>query len=492
MNILLVYPKTPTTFWSFEHALKFVRKKSSEPPLGLLTIAPMLPSDWNKKLIDLNITNLKDKDILWADYVFLSGMDIHRKSFEEVVARSKKLGRKVVAGGPMCTMNFHNIEGVDHFILNEAEITLPPFIEDIKKGTPKHLYMSAEFPDITKTPIPDWNLLDMRKYAAMNLQYSRGCPFNCEFCSIGLLNGHKVRTKKSEQFVAEIQSLLEHGWKGGVFIVDDNFIGNRKKLKEDVLPAMIKWSQKHNYPFTFNSEVSINLADDDELTDLMVKAGFDSAFVGIETPNTESLEECGKSQNQHRDILNSVKKLQSKGLAITGGFIVGFDHDTPSIFQKQIDFIQKSGIVTAMVGLLNAPIGTRLFNRLKSENRITENTISGNNMDTYINFIPKMNYKKLIEGYRKIITTIYSPKEYVERVKTFLNNYTPARNSFRLQFKNVVAFFKAIWKIGIIGKNRKYFWDLMATTISRYPKKLAKAIEMAIYGYHFMRIAQKI
>ncbi len=492
MNILMVYPESPVTFWSFKHALKFVLKKSSEPPLGLLTIAAMLPHEWNKKLIDLNVTKLKDKDIIWADYVFLSGMDVHRESFNRIVEQSRKFGKKVVAGGPMCTMDYKSIKGVDHFILNEAEITLPEFVKDLKNEKPRHIYTSASFPDISKTPVPEWQLLDIKKYASMSIQYSRGCPFNCEFCSIALLNGHKVRTKNSVQFIAELQSLYDFGWRGGVFIVDDNFIGNRSKLKEEMLPALIDWSEKHKYPFSFITEVSINLADDDELVDLMVRAGFDSAFIGIETPNDESLAECGKSQNQHRNTLESVKKLQEKGIAVSGGFIVGFDHDTSSIFEKQIRFIQNSGIVTAMVGLLNAPVGTRLFNRLKSENRITESRITGNNMDTFINFIPKMNYQKLVEGYKKIVTTIYSPKEYFERVRTFLNTYSPKGNSTGLSLIHIFAFFKAVWKLGFLERGRRFFWKLIFITIFKYPKKLSKAVTMAIYGYHFRRIADKI
>ena len=492
MNILMVYPESPLTFWSFKHALKFVLKKSSEPPLGLLTIAAMLPHEWNKKLIDLNVTKLKDKDILWADYVFLSGMDVHRESFNRIVEQSRKFGKKVVAGGPMCTMDYKSIKGVDHFILNEAEITLPEFIKDLKNGNPGHIYTSASFPDISKTPVPEWQLLDIKKYASMNIQYSRGCPFNCEFCSIALLNGYKVRTKNSVQFIAELQSLYDFGWRGSVFIVDDNFIGNRSKLKKEMLPALIDWSEKHKYPFSFITEVSINLADDDELIDLMVRAGFNSAFIGIETPNDESLAECGKSQNQHRNTLESIKKLHKKGIAVSGGFIVGFDHDTSSIFEKQIRFIQNSGIVTAMVGLLNAPIGTRLFNRLKSENRITQNRITGNNMDTLINFIPKMNYQKLVEGYKKIVTTIYSPKEYFERVRTFLNTYSPQGNSAGLSLIHIFAFFKAVWKLGLVERGRRFFWKLMFITVFKYPKKLSKAVTMAIYGYHFRRIADKI
>jgi len=411
MKILLVYPETPSTFWSFHDALKFVSKKSAEPPLGLITVAAMLPDNWEKKLIDMNVSRLEDKHLLWADYVFLSGMNVHIKSFKEVVRRCNKLGVKIVAGGPLCTTQYQDFLGIDHFVLNEAEITLPLFIKDLINGTPKHVYASNEFPDISSTPIPMWELLDKKKYASMSIQYSRGCPYDCEFCSITMLNGRRPRTKSKEQFLAELDELYKQGWRGGLSVVDDNFIGNKRKLKSEILPAVIKWSRERNYPFKFITEVSINLADDEELTNLMVEAGFGSIFVGIETPNEDSLIECGKSQNRKRDLIESINKLQQKGMIVSAGFIVGFDNDKQNVFDQQINFIQKSGIVSAMVGLLNAPTGTKLFKRLKSENRMLEN-FSGDNMDGSINFIPKMNYRDLIGGYKKILDTIYSQREY--------------------------------------------------------------------------------
>ncbi len=497
MKILLVNPQTPLTFWSFKYALKFVSRKSSEPPLGLLTVAAMLPKEWEKKLVDLNIEKLRDKEILWADFVFITGMDIQRESFIRVVEQCNRLERKVVAGGPMCTMDpgqFEEVEGlrIDHFVLNEAELTLPMFLSDLKEGKPKHMYTSHEFPDITQTPVPAWNLLKMKKYASMSIQYSRGCPFNCEFCSIGFLNGHRTRTKSAEQFVNELDSLYRWGWRGGVFIVDDNFIGNKEKLKREVLPAMREWQREKKYPFSFITEASINIADDDELINLMTEAGFDSAFIGIETVNEESLNECGKNQNKHRDILAAVRKLQNRGISVSGGFIVGFDNDTPEIFEQQKNFIQKSGIVTAMVGLLNAPQHTRLFERLKRENRIVKSRIDGNNMDMDINFIPKMDMSALKEGYRQLLEKIYSPAQYYERVKTFLNNYEPAQKYVRVPLNHIGAFLKAIWKLGIVERGRLLFWKLIIKTLIRYPQKISTAVTMAIYGFHFRKVVEKI
>jgi radical SAM superfamily enzyme YgiQ (UPF0313 family) len=488
MKILMVYPETPTTFWSFRNALKFIAKKSSEPPLGLLTVAAMLPADWEKKLVDLNVSHLNDKQILWADYVFVSGMNVHFKSLKEVIARCNRLGVKVIAGGPLVTTEPHLFEGVAHFVLNEAEITLPPFLADLAAGNPQPIYQTTEFPDISATPIPRWDLLEMQKYASMSIQYSRGCPFDCEFCSITMLNGRKPRTKTAPQFLAELDSLLEKGWRSSVFIVDDNFIGNKRKLKQEMLPALVEWSRAHGYPFSFTTEVSINLADDEELIDLLVQAGFNHTFIGIETVNEESLAECGKSQNQRRDLVASVKKLQRHGLVVSGGFIVGFDNDPPSIFEQQIEFIQQSGIVTAMVGLLNAPTGTRLFRRMKAENRLLK-TMSGDNMDGSMNFIPQMNQQKLVSGYKRILQTIYEPRAYYERVKMLLKEYhLPLKKPLKLTWCDFRALVRSVVVIGLFGTGRRYYWRLVFLSLFRYPQKFHLAITMAIYGFHFRRV----
>jgi radical SAM superfamily enzyme YgiQ (UPF0313 family) len=490
MNILLVYPETPDTFWSFSDAIKFVSKKASDIPLGLITVAAMLPKTWNKKLVDMNVDKLRDKDVLWADFVFLSGMSIQRQSFNRVVNRCNQLGVKVVAGGPMVTTEYEDMLGIDYFILNEAEHTLPPFLQDLQSGTAKKIYASSEFPELSKTPIPEWSLLKMKKYAGMGVQYSRGCPFDCEFCSITMLNGRVPRTKSTTQFLAELDSLYDRGWRGGVFIVDDNFIGKKSKLKTDLLPALIQWSKAKKYPFQFTTEVSINLSDDDELMRLMAQAGFHHTFVGIETPDHDSLTECGKKQNQKRDLVDSVKKMQRHGFVVSGGFIVGFDNDTPSIFERQIQFIQKSGIVTAMVGLLTAPTQTKLYNRLKEENRLLHLS-TGDNMDGSLNFRPKMEYQKLVAGYKHILETIYSPKEYYVRVKTLLQEVNVQRK-FKITWSDVRALFRSMWKIGVVDKGSRYYWRLLGYSLIRCPEKFGLAVTMAIYGFHFRRVVKTI
>ncbi|GIV45543.1 MAG: B12-binding domain-containing radical SAM protein [Ignavibacterium sp.] len=492
MKILLVYPETPSTYWSFKDALKFISKKAAEPPLGLITVAAMLPKEWQKKLIDLNVSKLKDEDLLWADYVFIGAMNVHLNSFREIVRRCNKLGIKVVAGGPLATTQYNDLLGVDHFVLNEAEITLPMFLEDLQNGTPKQVYRSDEFPDISLTPVPLFELLDMKKYASMSVQYSRGCPYDCEFCSITMLNGRKPRTKSSEQFIRELNRLCELGYKGAISVVDDNFIGNKRKLKEEFLPALINWSKEHNYIFNFITEVSVNLADDDELMNMMIEAGFNSVFVGIETPNSESLAECGKAQNLRRNLVDSVKKLQRAGFIVSGGFIVGFDNDTEKVFDEQIQFIQQSGITNAMVGLLNAPTGTKLYKRMKTEGRLLD-MFSGNNMDASINFIPKMNYKTLIRGYSNLLHTIYSQKEYFKRVSEFLREYkVPKWQTSKISIREIKAFLRLIWILGIVERGKKYFWKLLFLTVFKYPKKFTTAMTLAVYGYHFRRVIRTV
>ena len=485
MNILLVYPEFPDTFWSFKHALRFIRKKASSPPLGLLTVAAMLPSEWAKRLIDVNVAKLTEKDLEWADYAFISGMIVQRTSARQIIARCKEAGVKIVAGGPLFTIEYAQFERVDHLVLNEAELTLPAFLADLVQGQAKQIYATSEFADIQKTPVPLWELVEMDQYESMCIQFSRGCPYNCDFCNVTTLFGHRFRTKTAEQITAELESLYNLGWRGNVFFVDDNFIGNKRYLKTELLPALIEW-QKHKVGIPFYTQTSINLADDKELMRMMVQAGFRTVFIGIETPNEDSLTECNKILNKNRDLVQDVKRIQRTGLQVQGGFIVGFDHDTPSIFQQQINFIQKSGIVTAMVGLLQAPRGTRLYERLKRENRLLED-MSGDNVDGTTNIITTMSIDRLREGYKQILQTIYSPQYYYQRVKTFLREYQPPKIHTPLRFQHILAFFRSVYRLGILGKERVQYWKLLVWTLFRRPKSFPLAVTLAIYGYHFRK-----
>lgn len=489
MNCLLIYPEFPDTFWSFKHALEFVSKKTALPPLGLLTVAAMLPAAWPKRLVDTNVRRLDKKDLAWADCAFISAMAVQRTSAQNIIAQCKAAGLKIVAGGPLFQSKAEHIEAVDHFILNEAELTLPGFLKDLEQGTPQRVYASDQFADLGQTPIPLWELLDMRRYASMCIQFSRGCPFNCDFCNVTALLGHGVRTKSTAQILAELDSLYAAGWRSDVFFVDDNFIGNKTLLKAELLPALTEW-RKHKKGFLFFTEASINLAGDPALMNLMAGAGFNKVFIGIETPDDNCLAECSKIQNKNRDLVEDVKTIQRAGLQVQGGFIVGFDHDLPSIFQRQIDFIQKSGIVTAMVGLLQAPPGTRLYERLKKAGRLCGES-SGDNVDGTTNIIPAMNLEVLQAGYKRILERIYSPKLYYQRVRAFLREYKPPKIKVHLSFCHIQALFRSFYRLGILGKERFQYWKLLLWAQFRCPRRIPDAIILAIYGYHFRKTCER-
>jgi radical SAM superfamily enzyme YgiQ (UPF0313 family) len=490
MNILLVYPKYPDTYWSFKHALKFISRKASNIPLGLITVASLLPEQWKKKLIDLNVTRLKDRDIVWADYVFISAMNVQMESVKQVIERCKRLNTGTVAGGPLFTEEHEQFSDVDHLVLNEAEVTLPLFLEDLKSGNPKKIYRSEKFADITLSPLPDYSLLKPGHYGSAGIQYSRGCPFDCEFCDITALLGRRVRTKTSAQIITELNGLLHSGWEGTVFFVDDNFIGHKRKLKSDLLPAIIDWMESNSRPFNFLTEASIDLSDDEELMELMVRAGFAKVFVGIETPEETCLTECNKLHNNNRDLKECVNTIQQNGMEVYGGFIVGFDNDPPNIFQQQIDFIQKSGIITAMVGLLNAPRLSKLYRRLNSEGRITD-SFRGDNTSYSMNFVPVMDKNELLKGYQTIIQNIYSCKSYYARVKLFLKKYNPPFLE-PLTLNRFMAFLKSVVYLGIFKKGRMYYWNLLVWSIFHKPKLFPLAVTYSIYGYHFRRVFKDI
>jgi radical SAM superfamily enzyme YgiQ (UPF0313 family) len=488
MNVLLIYPEFPDTFWSFKHALKFIRKRAILPPLGLLTAAALLPPQWGRRLIDLNVTSLTDADLEWADCAFVSGMIVQRQSVRRIIARCKRAGLKVVAGGPLFSAELDGFDEVDHFVLNEAEITLPRFLADLAAGTPRRIYATGEFPDMTRSPMPAWELVDLKRYASMGIQFSRGCPFNCDFCNITAMLGRRFRIKTAAQILAELDGLTALGWKGPVFFVDDNFIGHKPYLKKQLLPALIA-RRRQKGPIAFNTQVSINLADDPELISMMVDAGFDTVFVGIETPDNQSLVECSKTQNRDRDLIADVRRIQRAGLQVQGGFIVGFDHDTPSIFQRQIEFIQNSGIVTAMVGILQAIPGTRLYERLAREGRLRGLT-SGDNVDGTTNIVSAMSSEVLRDGYRRVLAAIYSPHGYYQRVRTFLREYRAPSIRTPLSLNRLLAFVRSVFQLGVIGRERVQYWKLLLWTLLRRPRHFSLAVTLAISGYHYRRICQ--
>jgi radical SAM superfamily enzyme YgiQ (UPF0313 family) len=481
----MVYPEYPATFWSFKHALPFISKKVSLPPLGLLTVASLIPVEWEKKLVDLNATKLRDEDIEWADYVFVSGMVVQRDSAKEVIRRAKSFGKFVVAGGPLFTNEYERFEGVDCFVLNEGEVTIPMFLKDLKNSEVKYIYKSDDKPDLSRTPVPDWSLINFEDYSSLSMQISRGCPHSCDFCDIIIMNGRVPRLKSPEQVIKEMDALYDNGWRGGVFIVDDNFIGNKIKA-EKILKRVVEWMDEKKKPFTLFTEASINLADDEKLMGLMQRANFDAVFIGIETPEEKGLVSCGKHQN--KNLLEKVKIIQRNGIEVQAGFILGFDTDTPYTFDNMIKFIQKSGIVTAMVGLLHAIPETVLYKRLMKEKRILS-TATGNNTDFSLNFIPEMNLESLMAGYRKVLDTIFAPKFYYKRIITYLKEYNKMAVGRKLTLRqNARALSRTVWKIGILGKGKFHFWKLFFWTIFRKPNLISEAITYSIYGYHYRTV----
>ena len=491
MNVLLIYPEFPDTFWSFKHALKFILKRASLPPLGLLTVAAMLPDAWRPRLIDLNLRALRERDLEWADIVFISAMIAQRSSAETVIAQCRAAGKLIVAGGPLFTSAHEEFPDVDHFVLNEAEITLPGFLHDFGEGVARRVYATTRFADIANSPAPRWELIDVKRYGSMAVQYSRGCPFDCEFCDVTAKFGHRPRTKTAAQVIKELDGLHAAGWRGQVFFVDDNLIGNKRTLRTELLPALMAWQRAKGCRFPLYTEASINLADDSELMRLMVEAGFDSVFVGIETPDAAALAECNKRQNQGRDLIADVRRIQRAGLQVQGGFIVGFDSDTPSIFHRQVEFIQRSGIVTAMVGLLNALPDTRLHARLHHEGRLLGRT-SGDNVDGTMNFVPVMPLETLQAGYRRILQSIYAPAPYYQRVKTFLREYRKPLARASWNWRHGVALVQAMVRLGVLGRERWQYWRLLIWTACHRPSLMQLAITLAVYGRHFRRCCESM
>jgi radical SAM superfamily enzyme YgiQ (UPF0313 family) len=483
-----VSPEFPDTFWSFKHAVRFIRRKASFPPLGLLTVAAMLPAAWSKRLVDMNVAPLRDADLRRADLVFLGAMTAQRSGARAVIARCRAAGVPVVAGGPLFTAERDDFPDVDHLVLGEAEVTLPRFLDDLARGRAARCYTADGYADLRTTPAPLWELADLGAYASLSVQYCRGCPYDCEFCNVTALLGHRPRTKTPEQVIVELDRIHALGWRGPVFFVDDNLIGHKRDLKERLLPALIEWQMvRRDIPFT--AQVSMNLADDEDLMRSMAEAGFDAAFVGIETPDQDALAECNKKQNLGRDLIADVKRIQRAGMEIYAGFIVGFDQDTPATFRRQIDFIQKSGIATAMVGLLQAPPGTRLYERMRAEGRLLGG-ITGDNADGTTNIVPVMDPDALHSGYRDLLRHIYAPRQYYGRVRTFLREFKVPVVKTRPDLQRCLAFARSAARLGIVGRERIYFWRLMLWTLLRRPRLFSRAVTLAIYGYHFRRVSE--
>ena len=486
-NTLLIYPKHPPTYWGNDYSLDILGIRAAFPPLGLLTVAAMFPSKYDLRVVDLNVNSLEDSDLEWADLAFTSSMIVQRPSLDQIIRRCNLAHIPVIAGGPHPTTFYEEMEGVTHFVLDEVEETFPTFLQDLENGTAKQIYRAPRKPDITLTPLPRFDLINMSDYYSMSLQFSRGCPFDCEFCDITKLYGRVSRTKSPEQMVAEFDHLFELGWRGPLFLVDDNFIGNKREVTR-LLPVIAEWQQERGHPYSLSTEASVNLVRMNDLMDVMITAGFDTVFLGIETPNPKALKKMKKPQNINmRDdnyLFKSVRKIQQKGMQVQGGFILGLDEDDDSAFDAQIEFIQEAGIPIALVGLLTALKGTNLWTRLERENRLLDRPIEIN--ATSLNFTPQMDPETLVEGYLRVIATVYDStlENYFDRCLTLLENLNPVPHLHKPASQHALY-------AGIMGVRRRLtshqlpaFSRFIAKVSKSHPRLLPLAIRLAATGYH--------
>jgi radical SAM superfamily enzyme YgiQ (UPF0313 family) len=501
-NALLVYPEFPPSYWSYDYALDFIGKKATMPPLGLLTVAGMFPADWSLRLVDMNVEPLSDAQLAWADVVFTSTMIVQQASFQEVVERCNRADVPVVAGGPHATAlqqeiaeGFPEGQGVGHFVLGEAEKVFPDLLRDLRSGEARPLYRSEKWPDIAEAPLPRFDLVDLQVYGSMALQFSRGCPFDCEFCDITTLYGRVPRTKANEQVLAELDLLYRMGWRGSLFFVDDNFIGNRREAMR-LLPAMAGWQRQHGHPFTLYTEASVNLAEMPELMDAMRDAGFHMVFLGIESPSDEALQRTGKAHNtrgQERTreyLLRAVRNVQSRGMQVTGGFIIGLDGDTE--FDSHLEFIREAGIPLAMTGLLTALKGTKLHQRLRREGRLLEQS-TGCNTEISLNFEPELPRERLIAEYRRVISTLYDPTlgNYFERCLIMFEHLTPLQHDSRsVSLSDILALLRSLWR-QLPSRQGPAYARFLARVVTRHRQHFSEAIRLAIKGYHFEKVTRQ-
>lgn len=484
MKALLIYPEMPDTFYAMKHFMRIVGKKAAYPPLGLLTVASMLPADWDKKVVDLNAKTLSDEAIAWADLVFVSAMNVQEQSVRDIIQQCKRLNKKIVAGGPLFTHEYERFDQIDHFVLNEAEITLQPFLDDLANEKPQRIYQSDKFSDITKTPLPSYHLIDFKDYLYAIVQFSRGCPFLCDFCDVTALFGRVARTKTSDQIIGELELIRKDPNIQMVLFADDNLIGNKRVLKYDLLPALIEWRKKVQPEFYFATQLTINLVNDNELMNLMIDAGFRHIFIGIETPDEKSLEASSKGQNLKRDLIENINLIHEKGFIISGGFIVGFDEDRDDIFDRQIQFIQESGIPLPIVNILKAPPGTELYERIKKENRLSKPFAF---LEGETNIVPVMDLEKLYRGFLHVTEEIYTPSGSYDRIIQFFKKYKYPKTQISVKTPfNAELFamvFRIVYLLGIKDESRGKFWKLIFWAFRNDIKLVDKSVFYAIMMY---------
>ncbi|MGC9965525.1 MAG: radical SAM protein [Syntrophobacteraceae bacterium] len=493
MKALFINPSAPkTTFWSHKHALEFAGVKAQMPPLGLLTVAAMLPDTWTVRLVDMDVHPLTDEDLNWAEIAFIGGMCVQAKSMEEVIRRCRELKIRTCGGGAIYA-SLEHIARVDHLFLGEVEQLMPEFLDDLAAGHAKNIYRAETFPDLSLTPIPRWDLIDFSNYLTVPMQISRGCPYNCDFCHVRIIYGKKPRSKSVSRVLSELDSLYEHGWRGTVFFADDNFIG-RRDLAKQILSAMISWQSTHGYPFHFIGQASVDVGDDPQLPQLLQQAGFEALFIGIESTVAASLSECNKKQNLDCNLFEVVRLLQEHSMEVLGGFIVGFDSDPPTIFDDLYRFIDEAALVSAMVGVLAAPYGTELFRRMVAENRLIRN-LDGDSIANFsgMNVVPAMGWDRLLDGYKKLLAKLYEPAPYYQRALRFLSRYKinpwlPGGLPSPAELRIIL---RMLWGLGVKDSDRRSFWRFMAELLMKYPQLLPHGINIVLAGYHYRLISRR-
>lgn len=491
MRALLIYPLFPPTFWSYEKILELVNRKVLLPPLGLITVASILPQTWDFKLVDRNVREVTEAEWDWAELVVISGMIVQRDDMVAHIKEAKQRGKLVAVGGPFATSVPEEIEaaGADFLILDEGEITLPMFIEALERGETQGVFRTTEKPDVTITPIPRYDLLELDAYDSMSVQFSRGCPFQCEFCDIIVLYGRKPRTKTPEQLLKELDYLYELGWRRSIFMVDDNFIGNKRNVKL-LLKELQVWQETHQYPFRFNTEASVDLADDPELMEMMLKCNFDAVFLGIETPDEGSLEVTKKFQNTRNSLADSVDKIMAAGLRPMAGFIIGFDGEKSGAGDRIIRFVENTAIPTAMFGMLQALPHTALWHRLEKENRLLTTGRLDINQSSLMNFIPTRPLEEIAQEYIETFWELYEPTRYINRVyRCYLKLGKPQCQAPATlpEWADIRALAIVIWRQGIKRETRWTFWQHLLSIWRQKPEHLASYLTMCAHNEHFLQ-----
>jgi radical SAM superfamily enzyme YgiQ (UPF0313 family) len=489
MRVLLIYPLFPKSFWSFEKSLALVDRKALLPPLSLITVAAILPQTWEFKLVDRNIRNIRESEWDWAELVIISGMIVQREDLAAQIKEAKRRNKTVAVGGPYATSSPEELQdkGIDYFVLDEGEITIPMFVAALERGETSGVFRSTEKPDVTQTPIPRYDLVEFEAYDNMSVQFSRGCPFQCEFCDIIVLYGRKPRTKTPQQLISELQKLYDLGWRGNLFMVDDNFIGNKRNVKL-LLKELKVWMKEKNYPFSFDTEASIDLAQDEELMELMTDCGFKKVFLGIETPDEASLSLTQKFQNTRDPLSESVDKITKKGLQVMAGFIIGFDGEKSGAGDRIVRFVEQTGIPLAMFSMLQVLPNTALWTRLEKEGRLLATEAANINQTTLMNFVPTRPIEEIAREYVNGFLTLYEPKAYQERIfHYFMKLGKPKYSANRkIDRKSIRALLTMCWRQGIVRDTRWKFWIYLIRLIQHNPKVLTSYFVSCGYLEHFV------